>query len=48
MKNNFMQRAAKKPVIVAIVGLVGSGKGSVARALAKTINAKNEKRVVFS
>ncbi|KKS23558.1 hypothetical protein A3B05_03425 [Candidatus Giovannonibacteria bacterium RIFCSPLOWO2_01_FULL_43_160] len=31
---------SKKPKVVAIVGLVGSGKSSVAKALAKAINAK--------
>lgn len=35
-----MRRAAKKPIIIAIVGLTGSGKSSVAKALAKAINAK--------
>lgn len=35
-----MRRAAKKPVIIAIVGLVGSGKSSVAKYLAKLIGAK--------
>ncbi len=35
-----MRRGAKKPVIVAIVGLVGSGKSSVAKYLAKLIGAK--------
>lgn len=35
-----MRRAAKKPVVVAIVGLVGSGKSSVARYMAKLTRAR--------
>lgn len=36
---NIIPRNSKKPLVVAMVGLVGAGKSSVARELAKFINA---------